>query len=181
MTRPTFLHSGTPGSGKSSVARALLQRFPLGLHLPVDDFWEFVVSGRASVFEWTEETTQQFALARGAAVGMARSHAEAGFAVALDDVVFPAEAEQLFAGPLQAFEVHKVLFLPRLDIALTRNAERTYKPFDTAVLVETIKNLHKMFAEQEQDFRAAGWRVLHSSEETLEETIARILNRTGYR
>lgn len=83
---PVFLISGTPGSGKTSVAQALLRHFPLGLHLPLDDFREFVVSGRASVFNWSEETDRQFALARTAAVGMATSYLEAGFAVALDDV-----------------------------------------------------------------------------------------------
>lgn len=183
MTKPNpiFLFSGTPGSGKSSVARALLQSFPLGLHLPVDDFREFVVAGRASVFDWTEETARQFALARGAAAGVAGTYAEAGFAVALDDVVFPAETEALFVRPLRAYEIHKVLLLPRLDAVVRRNAERTNKHFDTVVLAETIGKLHRMFAEQEQDFRAAGWLVLDSSEETLEETVAYILNHTGYR
>lgn len=174
--QPIFLLSGTPGSGKTSVAQALLQRFPLGLHLPVDDFREFVVSGRASVFDWTEETTQQFALARGAAVGVARIYSEAGFAVAIDDVVFPAEA-QLFIEPFQA-KVYKILLIPQLDTVLKRNAERTNKFFDTAVLAGTIRKLHKMFSEQERDFRAAGWLVLDSSEETLTETVTRILRST---
>ncbi len=42
-----FLISGTPGSGKSSVARALMQRFKQGVHLPVDDLRKMVVSGIA--------------------------------------------------------------------------------------------------------------------------------------
>lgn len=179
--QPIFLLSGTPGSGKTSVAQALLQHFSLGLHLPLDDFREFVVSGRASVFDWTEETTRQFALARGAAVGMATSYLEAGFAVALDDVVFPAEAQSLFVERLGAFPVYKVLLIPRLDIALSRNAERTNKRFDTAALEGVIRSLHKTFTEQERDFRAAGWLVIDSSEETLERTVTHILNSAGYK
>jgi len=119
---PIFLLSGTPGSGKTSVAQSLLQRFPLGLHLPLDDFREFVVSGRASIFNWSDETTRQFGLAREAAVGVAVRYAEAGFAVAFDDVVFPAETEALFIKPLRPFQVHKVLLIPRLSVALNRNA-----------------------------------------------------------
>ena len=168
-----FLISGTPGSGKTSVAGALLRHFPLGLHLPLDDFREFVVSGRASVFNWSEETDRQFALARTAAVGTATRYLEAGFAVAFDDVVFPAETERIYVEPLP--EIHKVLLLPRLEVVLKRNAERTHKPFDTATLVEIIKTLHGKFTEREQDFRAAGWLVVDSSELSLAETVARIM------
>lgn len=178
--KPVFLLSGTPGSGKTSVAQALLRHFPLGLHLPLDDFREFVVSGQASVFVWSDETTRQFALARTAAVATAVCYAEAGFAVALDDVVFPAEAQSFFVEPLSAFAVYKVLLIPRLDIALSRNAERTTKRFETAALVETIRDLHKTFTEQEHDFREAGWLVVDSSELSLEKTVAHILNSAGY-
>ena len=45
--QPIFLLSGTPGAGKSSVATALMQHFEFGLHIPVDDLREWVVSGLA--------------------------------------------------------------------------------------------------------------------------------------
>ncbi len=133
------------------------------------------------MFDWSDETTRQFALARAAAVATAVGYAEAGFAVALDDVGFPAEAQSLFVEPLSAFPVYKVLLLPKLDTALNRNAERTNKRFETAALVETIRGLHKTFTQQARDFRAAGWLVIDSSELSLEETVAHILNSVGYR
>ena len=103
---------------------------------------------------------------------------KAGFAVALDDVVFPAETEMLYVEPLHTFPIYKVLLLPKLNIVLRRNAERTNKRFETSALATTIQNLHKTFTEQEKDFRAAGWLVVDSSELTLEQTVAYILIHT---
>src|SRR5437763_326435 len=111
-----YIFSGVPGAGKSSVSRALMQRFPAGLHIPVDDLREWVASGRADpIPEWTPETTRQFRLARRSAAQIALVYAGAGFAVAIDDVVFPAEAQALFVEPLAAFPVRKILLRPDLQ------------------------------------------------------------------
>ena len=40
---------GMPAAGKSTVARALMARFARGLHLPVDDLRNIVVSGRTEL------------------------------------------------------------------------------------------------------------------------------------
>ena len=61
---PLFLITGAPGAGKSATAAALMRRFPFGLHIPVDDLREWVVSGISQpVPEFTEETGRQFRLA----------------------------------------------------------------------------------------------------------------------
>ena len=69
-----------------------MQRYPFGVHNPVDDVRERVVSGQASpVPTWKYETGRQFGLAYRAAGKMARLYAEAGFAVALDQVFTPVD------------------------------------------------------------------------------------------
>src|SRR5215204_6054731 len=122
MSTPIFILSGTPGSGKSSVSTALMQRFPRGIHIPVDDLREWVVSGIAHpVPVWTEETGRQFRLARQAALEIARIYAGARFAVVIDDIIFPDEAARGVVEALSGYDVHKVVLHPDLDTALRRN------------------------------------------------------------
>lgn len=56
-----FIVTGTPGAGKTSVGKALLQQYEFGIHIPIDDLREWVVSGIAHLLPaWTDETTRQF-------------------------------------------------------------------------------------------------------------------------
>lgn len=171
---PIFLITGAPGVGKSITAVALMRRFRFGLHIPVDDLREWVVSGIAHpVPEFTEETGRQFRLARGAAAQMAAMYADAGFAVAIDDVVHEPDAEACYLAPLAPRTVHKILLQPPLQVALARNMGRSNKDFDTSVLAEVIHSVHHSLGEQNRgDF---GWIVVDNSELSLEQTVDAIL------
>jgi chloramphenicol 3-O-phosphotransferase len=172
---PIFLIAGTPGSGKTSVARELMQRYPFGLHIPLDDLRDWVVSGLAPpVPEWTEETTRQFALARHAAACTARLYADAGFAVAIDDVLFPVEAEVLFGEAFRGCAFHRVALRPSVEVALARNAARMTKPFDPAFLTATIRDLDQEMTTQ--PFAEYGWLVLDTSNLSVEESVDVILS-----
>jgi chloramphenicol 3-O-phosphotransferase len=174
MPAPIFLLTGPPGAGKSTLANYLVKQFPFGMHIPLDDLREWVVSGRADpVPLWTEETSRQFRLARQSAALLARKYARAGFAVAIDDIFFPEEAERLFEKPLKGLPLHKILLLPSLETCLARNFARTNKTFDTSLLIATIQNLHA--ALQAQPFAEYGWQILHSDGQTTAETAQQIL------
>ncbi|MBB5233513.1 AAA family ATPase [Deinococcus budaensis] len=165
--------SGSPGAGKSTVARALLQRFALGLHLPVDDLRDFVVSGHAPPrLDHPPEAARQFWLARTAAAHTARLYADAGFVVAVDDVLWPADLG-LFTPHWAGLDVRPVLLAPGLAVAHERNATRTTKAYDTRTLVPLIDALHPQMPPDA--YREAGWAVVDSARLSAEETVDALL------
>jgi len=151
-----------------------MRRFPFGLHVPVDDLREWVVSGIAQpVPEFTAETGRQFRLARGAAAQVAARYADAGFAVALDDVIHEPDAEACFVAPLAPRTVYKVLLQPSLDVTLARNIGRTNKDFDTTVLADAIRGNHRSLGEKNTFDR--GWTIIDNAELNVEQTVDAIL------
>ena len=171
---PIFIITGTPGAGKTTVSTALMQRFAFGLHNPCDDLRGWVVAGNAPpVPVWTDETERQFRLSRRTAVEMAARYAGAGFAVAIDDVLFEAAYAEQCAPHLTGHTVCKVLLAPSREVALHRNATRTNKDFDTAFLSDTTRQLHGELLAANRP--ADGWQVIDSSDQSVTETVDAIL------
>ena len=67
-----FVITGQLSAGKSTIARAVLDRYPFGYHVDVDAIREMVTKGLASPLAWTDETTRQFTLAVRASAAVAR-------------------------------------------------------------------------------------------------------------
>jgi chloramphenicol 3-O-phosphotransferase len=177
MNTSIFLISGCPGAGKSSLAKALLRRFDFGFYLAIDDLREQVVAGIAHpVPQYTEETARQFALAHAAAAASASIYAKAGFAVAIDDVMFASAAERLMQ-QLAPSRVLPVLLLPELSIALERNASRSNKNFDTSILAPVIRQIHGDFTAQIESF--SGWLILDNSHITNDEAVEVVFRHFG--
>lgn len=175
---PIFVITGTPGAGKTTVSTALMQRFAFGIHIPCDDLRHWVVSGIALPFlPWTAETERQFRLSRRTAVDMAIRYAEAGFTVAIDNVILEPDYAEQFAPYLARHKVFKVLLAPSLEVALERNATRTNKDFETSLLITRSRKMHAklLAANRPQD----GWQVIDSSGQRVAETVDAILRLLG--
>lgn len=172
VAAPIFVITGQLSAGKSTVAKAVLESYPFGYHVDVDAMREMVTSGLASPLEWTMETDRQFTLALRASAAVARVYAEAGFAVAIEGGVDPAEIESALTDVGLRDRMIGVVLHPRLEVALDRNRTRATKPFDTSVLEGVMGRID---ADLVRDAARDGWHEVDNSDETIDATVARIL------
>ena len=179
-SRPVFLVTGTPGAGKSSVARALAGRFSLGMHVDLDSLRLMVVGGFAFPgFTWEPDVDLQFRLARGTAVHMVRTYAPEGFTIVVDDMLGPRGDDppglHEYTELCRDGGVHQVFLKPGLDVTLARAAARGGELLPW--LGEVIPPLYRSM----ESHLTTGWTVVDSSALTVEETVDEILARTGVR
>jgi hypothetical protein len=167
--QPIFLVMGTPASGKSTVSRALMQRFERGLHIPVDDLRHMVVSGLADKSFGVSPALDQLRLARASAAHMALSYSDAGFAVAIDDF-WHVELRDGDYNPIIGNRVQRILLLPNLEVTLNRLRSRDGS---TDHFEQAIRFVHHAIETRPE--LLTGWHVVDSSELSIDETVDCIL------
>lgn len=178
--QPIFILTGAPASGKTSISKALLKRFPYGVHIPVDDLRGMVVSGVSNpIGSWDDETERQFGLARDSAALIAKTYAQSGFVVVIDDVIFPDAVTHHYGSILAAYDLYKVLLRPNITVTKARNKNRKIDG-DKAQLERIIQPIYAHFAtfdlnEMEQD----GWCIIDTSHISIEETVSEVIAQTG--
>jgi hypothetical protein len=123
------------------------------------------------------ETGRQFRLAREAAADIARRYAAVGFAVVIDDVIDPNEAQALLVDSLVGHPIHALLLQPDVEVAIARNAARTSKDFDPRILIKPIRVLHRHF--DQQPFHTMGWIIIDNAVLDVEQTVDEILRQCG--
>ncbi len=173
-----------PGAGKTSVARALAERYGRAVHLQVDllggagDESAAPLLGRASRHADPEAHLRERLLEVRAVMRFALEYARAGIPVVIDDTletVIELDAYKEVAGGLP---LRLVLLAPALEVALARNAIRFNKPTGDAPMLEAVaRRLYgQMLAAHTP---ALGWFVLDTGRLGVQATVDAILRRYG--
>lgn len=172
---PIFLVVGPPAVGKSSTSRALAGRFPLSIHVPVDDLRNMVVSGIAlPAAVWSDELVRQVTLARATAARMALTYHEAGFVVVVDDFLDPDHLsgyQPLLGHP----DLYKVVLFPAQEAAHDRNRQRSGTSPARAYIDEGVRVVYREFGARIPHLVQQGWLVVDTTSMGVEETVTEIL------
>ncbi len=132
--------TGTPGSGKTTTAKALAaEGGSAKVHLHSDDFWHFIKNG--AVAPYLPEAHQQNAVVIDVLAQAAEGYAKGGFFVIVDGIVGP-----WFLAPFTTLGValHYVVLRPPLEVAIRRCQDRGG---DTLTDPEPIAALHRQLSD----------------------------------
>src|SRR5919202_3696750 len=112
-------------AGKTTVARALAGSFGRGVHLEGDFFRRSIVSGRVEMTpDAPPEAVEQLRLRYRLAAAAADAYFEAGFTVALEDVV-AGELLGEYRTLIRRRPCHVVVLLPSVEAIASREAARS--------------------------------------------------------
>lgn len=139
--------SGPPGAGKTTVARALCERFELSALVSGDDFFAFIDQGY--VAPWTADAHHQNEVVVTAAAAAAGRLVDGGFTVVYDGVIGPWFLDT-FGGATGLTHLHYVILLPAERTCVDRVGSRTGHGFTD---IDATRTMYRRFASAAIDER----------------------------
>lgn len=127
------LFGGPAGAGKSTLANAWCATRERAAHIQLDRVREMIVAGLANPQQPGSLQSEQYELSVSTSCALARSFVEAGYDVAVDDVLPPPAFETIWRPKLQGLDWRLAIVVPSLDETLRRALART-KRVDEAII-----------------------------------------------
>jgi len=127
ITDCIWLITGIPGSGKTSVSKALSERLSRSAHIEVDRLREMIIGGYlAPGQEPLAESDAQLELGAQNGALLADSFMRKGFTPVVDDVVLRLQLAQ-YRKALSRWPLRLVVLAPAVEVALERDRQRAEK------------------------------------------------------
>ena len=175
---PVLLLTGQPGSGKSTVARLVADRFDPVACVESDWFWTTIVRGH--IQPWLAEADAQNRTVLKACSTAVAELALGGYTVIVDGIIVPTQL-RLFTDALRRTggDVHYIVLRPALDVTLRRATARAgdERIAGHPALVETgpVRVMWRQF----RDLGRYESHVLDNGSEDAQETADRVWSRLG--
>jgi adenylate kinase family enzyme len=77
--------SGTPGAGKSTVSKALAEKFPKSAYISVDEMRQMILGG--NIAPWEDTDGSQYKLIEKNFLDITQNFLQEGYVVIIDDVI----------------------------------------------------------------------------------------------
>jgi tRNA uridine 5-carbamoylmethylation protein Kti12 len=135
---PVLILTGAPGSGKTTVARLLADKWQRSVHIESDQFFHFIQAGY--IEPWKPESHEQNTTVMQIVADAAGRYADAGYFTIIDGIVSPRWFLQPLRDSLLATGhsvAYAVLRAP-LSICLARAASRKSDRLSDATVIERL-------------------------------------------
>jgi predicted kinase len=130
------LFGGAAGAGKTTVARLWCRTRRRAVHIQLDEIRGLIVSGLADPQEVNMVQGEQYIHSVNACTALARSFADSGYDVAIDDVFEPEPTHKFWQPQLQGLDARLIILHPPLETVLSRAAQRKKNVLEKLILAQ---------------------------------------------